>query len=44
LCKQAEGEVGGLLAADLGAAAALLSGASKAIQICVDANLRQEKG
>jgi hypothetical protein len=44
LCTQAEGEVGGLLAADLGAAAALLSGALRAIQICVDANLRQTKG
>ena len=39
LCRQVEGEVGGLLAADLGAAAALLSGALQAIQVCVDANL-----
>ncbi len=39
LCAQAAGEVRGLLAADLGAAAALLAGAAKAIQVCVDANL-----
>jgi formiminotetrahydrofolate cyclodeaminase len=39
LCAQASGEIHGLLAADLGAAAALLSGAAQAIQICVDANL-----
>jgi formiminotetrahydrofolate cyclodeaminase len=39
LCKQAEGEIHGLLAADLGAAVALLSGAAQAIQVCMDANL-----
>src|SRR5579863_8075978 len=39
LCAQVEGEIGGLLAADLSAAAALLSGAVRAIQACVDANL-----
>jgi hypothetical protein len=39
LCAQAEGEIGGLLAADLGAAQALLSGAVRAIRVCVDANL-----
>jgi formiminotetrahydrofolate cyclodeaminase len=41
LCAQAAPEVEGLLAADLGAAAALLAGAAKAIQVCVEANLRQ---
>lgn len=38
LCAEAAGEVHGLLAADLGAAKALLSGALQAIQVCVDAN------
>jgi formiminotetrahydrofolate cyclodeaminase len=39
LCAAAESEVHGLLAADLGAAAALLCGAVRAILVCVNANM-----
>jgi formiminotetrahydrofolate cyclodeaminase len=41
LCGEAAGIVAGSLAADLGAAAALLSGAVRAILLCVDSNLQQ---
>lgn len=40
LCAQASGAVKAALAADLGAAQALLSGALRAILICIDANLQ----
>jgi formiminotetrahydrofolate cyclodeaminase len=39
LCAQASGAVKAALAADLGAAQALLAGALRAILICIDANL-----
>ena len=39
LCAEAAPSVPGLLAADLGAARELLSGAARAIQICIDRNL-----
>jgi formiminotetrahydrofolate cyclodeaminase len=42
LCVEAAGEIRGLLAADLAAAAALLCGAVRAILVCVDANLRAQ--
>jgi formiminotetrahydrofolate cyclodeaminase len=40
LCAQASGAVKAALTADLGAAQALLSGALRAILLCIDANLR----
>jgi len=42
LSVEAASEVSGLLAADTGAAAALLCGALRAILICVEANLRAQ--
>jgi formiminotetrahydrofolate cyclodeaminase len=41
LCAQTAGMVQGLAAADIGAAAALLSGAARAMLLSVDANIRE---
>jgi formiminotetrahydrofolate cyclodeaminase len=40
LCAKASGKVKAALAADLGAAQALLAGSLRAILICIDANLQ----
>ena len=41
LCARASESVRGLIAADIGAAAALLAGSARAILLCVEANLKR---